>query len=369
MQKRVGMPTDSGAARPQRRRKATMKDVADLAGVSLATVSRTLSAAAEVSPRLSRRVQAAAQQLDYAVNINARGLRGKTSGLVVVLLPDIANPFFSALLQGIEEQARSHDMAVLIGDTGVDRGIAEAYWRLMEGQRADGMILLNGFLPFPREKRAVADYPVVVVSERIAGFDAPIVGIDNVAAGFDAVSYLARLGHRRVAHICGPAENVLTHERRAGYLKAVEAHGLERWPEAIQAGEFSIGAGRTATARLLLASPQPTAVFTANDEIAIGAIMEAKARGLRVPEDLSVVGFDDIEMGQICDPPLTTIYQPRREMGRKALETLSRLVEAPGRRPADTLLDYKLVVRDSAAPPAARWTDRPNSPKATIHNR
>ena len=192
---------------------------------------------------------------------------------------------------------------------------------------------------------------MVVVSERISqGVDAPVVGIDNVAAAFDAVSYLARLGHRRVAHICGPADNVLTSERRAGYQKAVEAHDLERWPEAIQPGEFSIRAGRAATARLLAASPRPTAVFTANDEIAIGAIMEAKAHGLRVPEDLSVVGFDDIEMGQICDPPLTTIYQPRREMGRKALELLARLVEAPSKRPADTLLDHKLVVRGEFGP-------------------
>ncbi|THD44417.1 MAG: LacI family transcriptional regulator, partial [Bradyrhizobium sp.] len=288
-----------------------------------------------------------------AVNINARGLRSKTSGLVVVLLPDIANPFFSVLLQGIEEQARSHDMSVLIGDTGVDRAIAENYWRLLEGQRADGIILLNGFLPFHPARRA-ADYPIVVVSERIGGVDAPFVGIDNVAAAFDAVSHLARLGHTRIAHISGPAENVLTAERRAGYRKAVEAHGLDEWPEAIQPGEFSIRAGRAATGRLLGLRARPTAIFTANDEIAIGAIMEAKAQGLRVPHDLSVVGFDDIEMGQICDPALTTVYQPRREMGRKALETLARWVEAPGRRPADILLDYKLAVRDSAMPPAAR---------------
>jgi LacI family repressor for deo operon, udp, cdd, tsx, nupC, and nupG len=352
MLKRASGRLEGEAAAPPRRRKATMKDVADLAGVSLATVSRALSASAEVSPRLSQRVQTAARRLDYAVNINARGLRGKTSGLVVVLLPDIANPFFSVLLQGIEEQARSHDMSVLIGDTGVDRAIAESYWRLMQGQRADGIILLNGFLPF-RPVRRASDYPIVVVSERIAEVDAPFVGIDNVAAAFDAVSYLARLGHSRVAHICGPADNVLTVERRAGYLKAVEAHGLASWREAIQPGEFSIRAGRAATARLLAASPRPTAVFAANDEIAIGAIMEAKAHGLRVPGDLSVVGFDDIEMGQIYDPPLTTIYQPRREMGRKALETLARLVEAPGKPSGDILLDYKLVVRDSAVPPAA----------------
>ena len=142
-----GTPEGEAGDAGRRRRKATMKDVADLAGVSLATVSRALSASAEVSPRLSRRVQAAASRLNYAVNINARGLRGKTSGLVVVLLPDIANPFFSVLLQGIEEQARSHEMSVLIGDTGVDHAIAETYWRLMQGQRADGIILLNGFLP------------------------------------------------------------------------------------------------------------------------------------------------------------------------------------------------------------------------------
>jgi LacI family repressor for deo operon, udp, cdd, tsx, nupC, and nupG len=354
MLRRANETPEREAGQLGRRRKATMKDVADLAGVSLATVSRALSASAEVSPRLSRRVQAAASRLNYAVNINARGLRGKTSGLVVVLLPDIANPFFSVLLQGIEEQARSHDMAVLIGDTGVDAAIAETYWRLIEGQRADGIILLNGFLPYRPGKRAAGDYPIVVVSERIAGVDAPVVGIDNVAAAFDAVSYLARLGHRRIAHICGPADNVLTVERRAGYQKAVEAHGLETWPEAIQPGEFSIRAGRAATARLLAAAPRPTAIFAANDEIAVGAITEAKACGLRLPEDLSVVGFDDIEMGQICDPPLTTIYQPRREMGRKALETLARLVEAPGKRPSDILLDYKLVVRGSAVAPVAR---------------
>ena len=137
----------------------------------------------------------------------------------------------------------------------------------MDGQRADSIILLNGFLPFQPGKRAVADYPMVVVSERIAGVDAPIVGIDNVAAAFDAVSYLARLGHRRVAYICGPGDNVLTGERREGYEKAVEAYDLERWPEAVQPGEFSIRAGREATARLLAASPRPTAVFTANDEM------------------------------------------------------------------------------------------------------
>jgi LacI family repressor for deo operon, udp, cdd, tsx, nupC, and nupG len=363
MDDKVDERTRNGLAHDERSRlrQATMRDVAALAGVSLATVSRTLSGSAAVSPRLSRRVEAAAHKLDFAINVNARRLRGKSSGLVVVMLPDIANPFFSVLLQGIEEQARSQNMAVLIGDTGVDREIADNYWRLIEGQRADGVILLNGFVPFRRGARVADNYPVVVISERIEGFKAPMVGIDNVAAAFDAVSHLARLGHKRVAYICGPAANILTHQRGEGYRNAVAAHGLDVWPEAIQPGAFSIRAGRAATARLLSAAP-PSAIFCANDEIAIGAMMEAKARGLRVPDNLSVVGFDDIELAQISDPPLTTVYQPRREMGRKAMQMLGRLIQDPTCSYDDILLDFKLVVRESSAPLGVIHTGQSQTP-------
>ncbi len=331
-------------------RKATMKDVARVAGASLASVSRALSASASVSPDLARRIEAAAQKLDYAVNINARGLRGKSSGLVVVLVPNIANPFFSVLLQGIEEQARSQNMAVLIGDTGIDREIADRYWRLIKGQRADGIVLLNGFLPYRAGVRGAADYPIVVISERIEGAKAPTVGIDNVAAAFEAVNHLAGLGHKRIAHICGSPHNILTRQRCAGYRKAVDALNLDAWPEAIQPGDFTVEAGRRGMAQLLEAEP-PTAVFAASDEIAIGAVQEAKEHGFKVPRDLSVVGFDDIDFASIFDPPLTTIFQPRREMGRKAMETLARLIREPRSPCGDTLLDFKLVVRESAAPP------------------
>jgi len=332
--------------------KATMKDVARLAGASLASVSRVLSASAPVSEPLSKRIADAARELDYAVNINARGLRGKSSGLVVVLVPDIANPFFSVVFQGVEEQARSRNMAVLIGDTGIDRGIAEGYWRLIKGHRADGVILLNGFLPYRAGARGAGDYPIVVVSERIKGAGAPTVGIDNVAAASEAVGYLAELGHRRVAHIEGPSHNILTRQRREGYRKAVERHGLERWPEAVQPGDFTLAAGRRAMARLVECDP-PTALFAANDEMAIGAVLEAKARGLRAPGDLSVVGFDDIDFAEAFDPPLTTIRQPRREMGRTAMQILCRMIDEPDEPRADVLLEHRLIVRGSASPPSA----------------
>ena len=175
-----------------------MKDVARLAGASLASVSRVLSASTRSRLRLPGAIEEAAQQLDYSVNVNARGLRGKSSGLVVVLVPDIANPFFSVVFKGIEEEARGRSMAVLIGDTGIDRRIAESYWGLIKGHRADGMILLNGFLPFESGARGLgglSDRRRERADRRER--DSPTVGIDNVAAATRRSSHLAELGHRR----------------------------------------------------------------------------------------------------------------------------------------------------------------------------
>jgi LacI family repressor for deo operon, udp, cdd, tsx, nupC, and nupG len=318
-----------------------MKDVAARAGVSLATVSRAMSASTDVSDNLKRRIEQAAQELDYTVNFNARSLRSKSSGIIVVLVWDITNAFFPVLLQGIEEQARVMGKAILIGDTANDNEMAATYGRMVEGQRADGMILLNGNVPRSDAKspRSLARrYPIVAISERIPGAAIPTVGIDNVAACFDMVGYLAQIGHKRIVHFMGPAENILSQQRVEGFRK----------------GLTHFGCGRAAMARALEDAMRPTAVFASNDESAIGAIIEAKSRGLKVPDDVSVVGFDDIEFAQIYDPSLTTIYQPRRDMGRKAMEILGQLLAEPRKPQADVLLDYKLVVRASSAPPPKR---------------
>ena len=339
---------------PTKRTIATMKDVAAKAQVSLATVSRAFAAPGSVSEALTQRIGAAARELNYTINVNARSLRSQSSGLVVVLIPDIGNPFFSVLLQGIEEQARALGLAVLIGDTHGDRELAATYARLLDTRRADGMILLNGTVPNRTHDGARLSpqrYPVVAISERIPGADIAMVGINNRVAGSQAVGHLAELGHRRIAHIMGPADNILTHERAQGYREGVLAHGCDLWQEALQPGAFSIRAGRAAMAKLLDSTVPPTAVFAASDEIAIGAIIEAKARGLLVPNDISVVGFDDIEFAESYDPALTTINQPRREMGRRAMAMLGQLIADPDKRQADVVLDYQLVVRASTAPP------------------
>jgi LacI family repressor for deo operon, udp, cdd, tsx, nupC, and nupG len=335
----------------------TMKEVAAKAGVSLASVSRALSATTDVSDNLRRRIEQAAQDLDYTVNFNARSLRSNSSGMIVVLVQDITNAFFPVLLQGLEEQARAMGKAVLIGETASDNELAATYGKLLEGRRADGMILLNGNLPRSGAKtsRSLANrFPIVAISERIADVSIPTVGIDNVEASFDMVGYLAQIGHKRIVHLMGPADNVLSRERLEGFRKGLAHFHCDAPKDCIQPSGFTIRSGRHAMAQVLNGKMRPTAVFASNDESAIGAIIEAKARGLRVPEDITVVGFDDIEFAQSYDPPLTTVYQPRREMGRKAMEILGRLIAEPRKPQPDALLDYKLVVRASSAPPPKR---------------
>jgi LacI family repressor for deo operon, udp, cdd, tsx, nupC, and nupG len=337
-----------------RRSMPTMKDVAAKAGVSLASVSRALSATTDVSDNLRRRIEQAAQDLDYTVNFNARSLRSKSSGMIVVLVHDITNAFFPVLLQGIEEQARAMGKAVLIGDTSSDNELSATYGKMLEGRRADGMILLNGNLPRsgPKNSRSLARrFPIVAISERIVDAQIPTVGIDNVAACSEMVGYLAQIGHKRIAHLTGPSDNVLTRERVEGFRKGMAHFRIDAPEDCIQPCGFTIRSGRDAMAQVLDGKIRPTAVFASNDESAIGAIIEAKARGLRVPDDISVVGFDDIEFAQSYDPPLTTIYQPRRDMGRKAMEILGRLIADPRKTQPDALLDHKLVVRSSSAPP------------------
>lgn len=334
-----------------------MKDVAAKAGVSLATVSRAMSATTDVSDNLRRRIEQATQELGYTVNFNARSLRSKSSGMIIVLVQDITNAFFPVLLQGIEEQARATGNAILIGDTANDSELAMTYARMLEGQRADGMILLNGNMPRGDSKGArslARRYPIVAISERIAGSGIPTVGIDNVAACVDMVGYLAQIGHKRIVHLMGPTENILSHERVEGFRKGLAQYGCETSADCVQPSGFTIRSGRAAMARVLESKRRPTAVFASNDESAIGAIIEAKSRGLKVPDDISVVGFDDIEFAQSYDPPLTTIYQPRRDMGRKAMEILGRLIADPRKPQPDVLLDYKLAVRSSSAPPPKR---------------
>ena len=320
-----------------------MREVAQVAGVSTATVSRALSDPARVSESVRKRIEAAVAQLGYAVNSAARSLRRSDTGVVLVLIPDIGNPFFSKVLKGVEQRARELSYSVLIGDTGTDNGRLDAYMRQVAARQVDGLILLNGRLP---SGGVTGSVPVVAVSERVPGAVVPIVGIDNAAAAGLAVQHLHGLGHRRIAHIAGPEGNVLTEDRVRGYRDALRALPGVAAPRVVH-GDFSIDSGRRAVRALMRRRSGPTAIFAANDEMAIGAIVELKTRGLAVPADVSVMGFDDIEFAAAYDPPISTLRQPRYDMGRMAMSLLGSALHDPALETESIMLSVELVTRES----------------------
>ena len=206
-----------------------MRDVAEFAGVALTTVSRAFSDPDKLSPDTLRRIQSASAELGYTINFSARSLRRKSSGMLLVLLPDIGNTFFSLVLKGIESAAREGGRVLLIGDTGSDASLADACAGQLDAGAVDGMILLDGRLPFApgsRGRERLLGSPVVALSERIDGDPVPFVGIDNARAGRDVAHLLADLGHIAVAHVAGPSGNSLTAERRRGFLLGARERGL-----------------------------------------------------------------------------------------------------------------------------------------------
>ena len=316
-----------------------MEDIARLAGVSVSTVSRALAGSPKVTDDTRARIEAAVRQTGYVVNQVAQGLRLQRSRQLLVLLPTIANPFFGGVVQGGDEAAQAAGSGVLVGSTEGNAKREAVLARQLHTGVVDGLILLTGRIPATLEGH-VARGQVVAVSETIPGATLPTVVIDNEAAAMAAVSHLRALGHVRIAHIAGPEGNVLTAQRAQGWRKAMAGETVIP----LVFGDFTIASGLAAMERLLAAPVRPTAVFCANDEMAIGALKAARTAGLAVPRDVSVVGFDDISFAAFTDPPLTTVRQPRREFGHAAVAALLDGVVPPR-------LAFELILRASTAPP------------------
>ncbi|PJC85645.1 DNA-binding transcriptional regulator CytR [Vibrio sp. HA2012] len=331
---------------------ATMKDVAQLAGVSTATVSRALMNPEKVSSATRKRVEEAVLEAGYSPNSLARNLRRNESKTIVAIVPDICDPYFSEIIRGIEDAAMEHGYLILLGDSGQQQKRESSFVNLVFTKQADGMLLLGTALPFdiskPEQKHLP---PLVMACEYAPELELPTVHIDNLTSSFEAVNYLTQLGHKRVAQISGPESATLCHFRNQGYLQALRRAGIPMNPDYTAHSDFTFAGGAKAVKKLLAQPEPPTAIFCHCDIMAIGAIQEAKRLGLRVPQDLSVVGFDDIQFSQYCDPPLTTISQPRYEIGRQAMLMMLELLKGREIGAASRLLETKLVVRNSAAPP------------------
>lgn len=322
-------------------------DVARLAGVSTATVSRVLARPAMVSQETREVVEQAIRETGFTPNHAARNLRHQRTGGIVALVPNLANPFFSRILSGIAAVLAPAGYNLLVADTQTYG--AKALLAYAEPSRADGLIVMDGSIP----AAGLGRVPVVLACEWVPGLAAPRVKIENRKAAHIAINHLADLGHRRIGHVSGPAGNVLSESRLAGVREAMAERDLPLPDNHVITGDFSLASGQRAGAvwAEMPAGQRPTAVFLASDAMACGFMGEVQRRGFAVPRDVSVLGFDDIELVAHMSPPLSTIRQPREEIGRVAAHRLLGLIGKEGDPRGDTVLPVELVLRGSTGAP------------------
>lgn len=329
---------------------SNIRRVAELAGVSVATVSRTLKSPDIVSPKTRDKVLKAVDEAGYKPNLMAVQFRSRRTRNLVVLVPTIANTFFARVISGIQEAAQREGYSVLLCNTLGNEAAERNYARMVATRQADGVIQLRAFNPFIVEDfPPETPLPMVNACEVLDAAPCPTVMLDNRAAARELTEHLIALGHRRIAMIKGPRRSPLTRDRVAGYRDALEVAGMAIDDSLLCPGNFSPHAGYEAAGILVSRADRPSAVFCESDEMAIGAIQRIKQAGLRVPDDISVAGFDDIAFASYSDPPLTTIAQPAETFGAEAVSRLLDVLEGRA-TPQQTILPHKLVVRGSTAP-------------------
>ncbi len=342
----------------------TIIEVAALAGVSTATVSRVLSRPEQVSEDTRRRVLEVVRTSGYAPNVAARSLRTLRAAKILLTVPDISNAFFASVIRGAEEAARDAGYSVVVGDTRHDPEVEDQYAEMLSRREVDGLIFLGHRLPAslqPLLSRKGAAAPIVNGCEYSADLGVPSVHIDNAAASAEAVEHLVGLGHHEIGIVTGPQASPISRDRLAGAIDAADRAGL-RESLHIRVGDYAAGSAFV-HARSLLAEGV-TAIFCFSDEMAMGALSAIREAGLSCPEDVSVVGFDDLPLARYFQPPLTTIAQPKGMIGRRAVELLVGILRG-GSPVRQVTLRHELVVRHSTAIPGATHGAPPRQPEPT----
>ncbi|HEX9131923.1 MAG TPA: LacI family DNA-binding transcriptional regulator [Ktedonobacteraceae bacterium] len=315
--------------------KLTILDIARLAGVSTATVSRVLNQKQDVDPKTRERILRIMEEQGYVPNIAASGLAGKRSHLLGALVPSLTWPLVPELMRGVGEVVGSTSYELIlysITDVNHEKDRSDVIDRIVGTRLAAGLLAV---FPGPSAKHLAElhsrDFPVVLIDDQgKLPETTPWISVDNRVGAYEATRHLIRLGHRRIAHIQGPLKYQVSHDRYQGYCDALNEAGIALDPSLVQEGDFMPPSGRTcANAFFDLVERRPTAIFAGSDYMAYGAISAAEQRGLRVPEDVAVVGFDDNPSSAHMEPALTTVRQPFYEMGRRASEILLALVDAP----------------------------------------
>jgi LacI family transcriptional regulator len=338
-------------------KRPSIKDVAAHAGVSMATVSRVLSDDGyPVAAKTRIRVQRAVQELDYVVNAHARALHGATAKVVALVVAEVTTPFFAHIAAGVEQQATEANRLCLICTTHADPDRELDVVRLMREQRADAVILAGGVVENEDYRERMRQYAqgledagsrLVLCARPSLGPDFPAITVEyeNVGGAHAATTHLLTYGHRRILMVGGPIGLTTSDQRLKGYRSALEAFGIKADPKLVSHGSWDGESGYQRVRAILAEKHDFTAIFAGNDGVAAGAMRAVRETGKRVPDDYSIVGYDDIPNARDFDPPLTTVSVPQQELGRMAVKLA--IQPAPGAGRAHVMLGTHLVVRNS----------------------
>ncbi len=327
----------------------TIRDVAAAAGFSVNTVSRALNDKPDVSPETKARVLEAARRLGYRPNKLARGLRSNKTQTIGVIVADIANPFFGAVVKGVEEAAREHDLSIILGNTNEDYEKEEKVIQTMLSERVDGLLVT----PVQTKNATIikleeSGMPFVLLGRHFKDLETDYVASDDVQGGFLATERLIKLGHRKIAFINGPLHVSSAKERFQGYKAALERYGLVLKPTLVKNDAITMEDGYRVARLLLSHTSRPTAVFAYSDFVALGVIEAAHECGLAIPDDLSVVGYDDTNFARGLAVPLTTVHIPIDELGKLSIEILREKINGSNVT-RQVRVPVKLVIRKSDA--------------------
>ncbi len=330
----------------------SIREVAQEAGVSISTVSRVLSGGAPVSEEMREKVLQAVSKLNYRPNLVARALKRRQTRTLGLVVPDLINPVFAAIADATEKAARDMSYNLILCNTRENEEWEAIYVDSLLQRWISGLIFLQvinesvALEPFFRY-----DLPIVVIDRRAQFKKVPFVGVDNLRAGYDATRHLIELGHTHIAHISGPMGLQLSQERLEGYRQALAEARLPFDPQLVVEGDFYLEGGAQGTQELLNKAPDLTALFSSNDLMALGSMKVLRESGRRVPDDISIVGLDNIFVTTLVDPPLTTVAQPLARMAEEAVRLVLKKIRGETLESEEVIFPCTLIVRGTTAPP------------------
>ncbi len=333
----------------------TMRQIAERAGVSIGTVSHVMNGTATVREKLRERVLEAIRSLGYQPSQLARGLRRNQTSMLVMMIPDVTNPFFPAVVRGVEDVAYKSSLRLVLCNTDNDPRKEISYLNEMRSYRPAGWLIIpsvDSDIAMHFKSTATKEPPVVCLDRQPRGWRGDVALVANEQGSYDATRHLLRMGHRQLAVITGPLHLGNAVERLEGFKRALAEAKVPIEPDYIQEARFERNSGYQAAIRLLRMLPRPTAIFACNDLMALGVFLAARELGLHCPEDISIVGFDNLDFAEFTAPALTTVHQPGYQLGTAAARLLLERIKGSKHRAKKVVLPSELKIRNSVAPPS-----------------